>query len=365
MTRDAGTEDLEPKDSAALGSSGRQRRRGSAPTIYDIAELAGVNPSTVSRALSKPGRISAPTEAKIRRAAEQLHFRFNPMARALPTGRSNTIALIVADITNPVVFGIVRGAESAAKAQGYTLVITESQESGEAESEAIERILPSVDGIVLATTRLSSDRIREIAEQKPVVLINRAVEGIIGILPDIDSGVNELLDHLVGLGHRSIAYLAGPEASWISDQRFDRMLDATERLGVALVEISGNAPTIEGGRAALRRVIAARTTAVIAFNDLIAIGLMQAAMSEGIRVPQDLSVAGFDDIFGSELITPALTTVRAQLITAGERAVLNLLAELANDDSASGLPDNPLLTTTLVVRASTAPVGPDKPQVSR
>ncbi|KQP57937.1 hypothetical protein ASF51_02905 [Agreia sp. Leaf283] len=332
----------------------RPRRRSGAPTIYDVAELAGVSPSTVSRALSKPGRISATTEAKIRVAAEHLHFRFNPMARALPTGRTHTIALVVADITNPVVFGIVRGAESAAKADGYTLVIAESQESGDAESEAIERLMPSVDGIVLATTRLPSARIHEIAEQKPVVLINRAVEGIVGILPDIGSGVRELLTHLEELGHRSIAYLAGPETSWISDQRFECMLDATERLGIALVEIGPNAPTIEGGRAALRRVMASRTTAVIAFNDLIAIGLMQAAAAEGITVPHNLSVAGFDDIFGGELITPALTTVRAQLVTAGERAVESLLAELATTDSATQRPPNPLLTTTLVVRDSTS-----------
>lgn len=329
------------------------RRRNRVATIYDVAVLAGVSPSTVSRALSQPGRISAPTQARIRDAVEQLNFRFNPMARALPTGRSRTIALLVADITNPVVFGIVRGAEGAAKAAGYTLVVAESQESGDNESEAIDRIMPSVDGIVLATTRLASDRIRQVATQKPVVLINRDVDGIVGILPDIDSGVTALLGHLVGLGHRSIAYLAGPEASWISEQRFSRMLDATERLGVALVEIGPNTPTIEGGRAALRRVIAARSTAAVAFNDLIAIGLMQAAALEGIRVPADLSVAGFDDIFGSELITPRLTTVRAQLVAAGERAVASLLSELAGDTAERIRPENPLLPTSLIVRQST------------
>ncbi|MDF2993687.1 MAG: LacI family transcriptional regulator [Microbacterium sp.] len=338
-----------PADIAA-----RLRRRGGAATIYDIADLAGVNPSTVSRALSKPGRISAATEAKIRLAAERLHFRFNPMARALPTGRSHTLALVVADITNPVVFGIVRGAEQAASAAGYTLVIAESQESGEAEAEAIERLMPSVDGVVMATTRLSNERIAEIAARKPVVLINRAVEGIRGILPDVESGVTELLTHLVEQGHRSIAYLSGPETSWISDRRFERMLEATDRLGFALVEIGPNAPTIEGGRAALRRVLAARPTAVIAFNDLLAIGVMQAAAQQGIRVPGQLSVAGFDDIFGSELITPPLTTVRAQLVEAGERAVTDLLATLTGEgqDAAS-----PLLATSLIVRGSTGAAG--------
>lgn len=325
-------------------------RSAKAPTIYDIAELAGVNPSTVSRALSKPGRVSAKTEARIRAAADQLDFRFNPMARALPTGRRHTLALVVADITNPVIFGIVRGAEKTAAEAGYTLVIAESQESDEAEAETIERLLPSVDGVVLATTRLSNERITALAAKKPAVLINRAVDGVSGVLPDIDSGVDALLTHLDGLGHRALVYVAGPSTSWISARRFERLLEGAEQRGMALTEVGHNVPTIEGGRDALRRVIASRATAVIGFNDLIAIGLMQAAAEQGLVVPRDLSVSGFDDIFGSELITPPLTTVRAQLTAAGARAVERLLEILAgSEDERTDAP----LETTLVIREST------------
>ncbi len=333
----------------------RSGRRGGAVTIYDVAALAGVSPSTVSRALSKPGRISVKTEAKIRDAAEQLNFRLNPMARALPTGRSHTIALVLADITNPVIFGIVRGAEAAAKKAGYTLIIAESQETGETESEVVERILPSVDGIVLGTTRFPDGGILDLASRKPVVLINRAVDGVVSILPDIDSGVTDLLVHLRESGHTSIAYVAGPSASWMSEQRFERMLKLSEDLGLGVVEIGPNIPTIDGGKAALRRIIASRCTAVIAFNDLMAMGIMQAAAAVGLDVPGELSVAGFDDIFGSELITPSLTTVRAQLVTAGERAVESLLAGLSSDEATAPLPPNPLLATSLVVRESTGP----------
>lgn len=330
----------------------RIKRRGGAATIYDIAELAGVNPSTVSRALSKPGRISAKTEAKIRAAADRLEFQFNPMARALPTGRSQTIGLLVADITNPVVFGIVRGAERAAAHAGYTLVIAESQESGEAEAQAISRLIPSVDGLVLATTRLADDKIAALAERKPIVLINRHVDDIPEVLPDVESGVNAMMDHLVGHGHTSIVYLAGPETSWISRRRWESLLDAAERLDVGVVEIGPNSPTIDGGRDVLRRVLAARATAVIAFNDLMAIGLMQAAAAAAIAVPGTLSVAGFDDIFGSELIVPPLTTVRARLQLAGERAVEKVLAQL--DEDAAPVDDG-LLATSLIVRGSTGP----------
>jgi len=330
----------------------RIKRRGGSATIYDIAELAGVNPSTVSRALSKPGRVSEKTEAKIRAAAERLDFRFNPMARALPTGRSNMIGLVVADITNPVVFGIVRGAEHAAAGAGYTLVVAESQESGEAEAQAISRLLPSVDGIILATTRLADGNIAALATRKPMVLINRHVDGVAEVLPDVEAGVDAMMEHLASLGHRSIAYLAGPDTSWMSGRRFEAMLDAAERLDVGIVEIGPNAPTIEGGRTALRRIVAARSTAVLAFNDLMAIGVMQSAAAAGIVVPAALSVAGFDDIFGSELIVPPLTTVQAQLEKAGERAVASVLAQLGGDTVAA---EDSLLQTRLIVRGSTGP----------
>ncbi|MFH8250148.1 LacI family DNA-binding transcriptional regulator [Microbacterium sp. B2969] len=337
---------------ASDAGADKARRKGGAATIYDVAELAGVSPSTVSRALGKPGRISAPTEARIRAAAEQLSFRINPMARALHTGRTSTLALVVADITNPVVFDIVRGAESAASAGGYTLVIAESQESSDAEAEAVQRLLPSVDGIILATSRLESDVIRELAAQKPVVLINRAVDGVAAILPDVEEGVAALLTHLHDLGHRSIAFLSGPATSWVSAQRWEHLLEETERRGMGLVEIGPNAPTIDGGREAFRRVRAAKVTAVVAFNDLIAIGLMQAMSSAGVRVPGQMSVAGFDDIFGSELIVPALTTVRSQLGLAGRRASSYLVSRLEDQDATS---EEELLATELIVRGSTGP----------
>ncbi|WP_224391218.1 LacI family DNA-binding transcriptional regulator [Pseudonocardia sp. ICBG1293] len=332
----------------------RMSRRTGAVTIYDVAERAGVAPSTVSRALSKPGRINATTEARIRRAAEELNFRVNPMARALHTGRTGTIALVVADITNPVVFGIVRGAEKAASAEGYTLIIAESQESGDAEGAAVRRILPSVDGVILSMSRLASDRIHAIAREKPLVLINRALEDVPAVVPDVSQGVTALLDHLDELGHRSLAYLSGPTASWMSERRWENLLDGAESRRMGLVEIGPNAPTIEGGRAALRRVVAARVTAAVAFNDLVAIGLMQAAAHAGVGVPGRLSVTGFDDIFGSELIEPALTTVRSPLQLAGRRAVEHLLAGLAGRTVE---PAGALAAELVVRRSTAAPAG--------
>ena len=132
---------------------------GSAAAIYDIARVAGANPSTVSRDLNKPGRVSVKTEERIHAAAKALSYRLNPMARALPTGRTSTLGLLLVDITNPMFFEVVRGAE---------------------------RIAPSVDGLILVATRLTDEQIRSLAERKRLVVINRRVDGIEDVVPDLE-----------------------------------------------------------------------------------------------------------------------------------------------------------------------------------
>ncbi|WP_143340709.1 LacI family DNA-binding transcriptional regulator [Demequina sp. NBRC 110057] len=336
----------------SVASSGRRRKSGAA-TIYDIAEAAGVNPSTVSRALNQPGRVSAKTEARIRAAADELHFQINPLARALPTGRTNTIALIVADITNPVVFETIRGAERAASIAGYTLVISESQESGAVEANTVERITPAVDGVILGTTRLPDKEIVRLAERKPLITLNREVKGIPHLASDPSHGAQQLVDHLDELGHRSIAFLGGPSRSWMSSRRWEALLHAARSHGIAIFEIGPHSPTLAGGAAAFERAEASGATAVVAYNDLVAIGLIQEATRRGLRVPDDLSVAGFDDIFAAELITPPLTTVRSDLRGLGSDAVRHLLRTIGVGEPVDGTAD---VTTELVVRGSTGTV---------
>ena len=256
-----------------------------------------------------------------------------------------------------MIFGIVRGAERAAADAGYTLIVAESQESGEREAKAVERVLPAVDGLVLATTRLGDAQIARIAERKPTVVINRALEGLTAILPDVESGVDQVVAHLADLGHRSLAYLSGPETSWISARRWDALLDAAPKRGMTIVEIGPGSPTLEGGAAAISRVMASGASAAVAFNDLMAIGLLRAATERGIAVPSGLSITGFDDIFGSDLTTPGITTVRTPLAEAGERAVRALLGRVGRRGSAqptaTRTDDEGLLPTELVIRGST------------
>ncbi|WP_423921416.1 LacI family DNA-binding transcriptional regulator [Frigoribacterium sp. 2-23] len=332
-----------------------RRRAGSAPTIYDVAKLAGVAPSTVSRALGKPGRITPRTQMKVQAAADELQYRFNPMARALPTGRSSTLGMLVADFTNPVFFEMVRGAEHLAADHGYTLILSESEESGPREAEQAARLLPSVGGLVLATTRLTDDEILSLAAAKPVVLINRAVPGVDSVVSDVAPGIDAALELLHDLGHRSIAYLAGPELAWIGRRRWDHLLAAAPALGMRIVEIPTSSPTIEGGADALTRVRASGVTAVVAYNDLVAIGLMQAAKEAGVGVPDELSIVGFDDIFGASLTSPSLTTVKTELRSIGARAMGKLLDALGPDDGRPMSVDEGPVPTVLVRRESTGP----------
>ncbi|WP_460465169.1 LacI family DNA-binding transcriptional regulator [Arthrobacter pigmenti] len=326
-------------------------------TIYDIAREAGVNPSTVSRALGKPGRISATTEKKIQDAARKLNYRVNPIARALPTGRTRTIGLIVADITNPVIFDVVRGAERAAGQADYTMVLAESEESPDTELRAAERLLQTVDGLVLATTRLTDGQIRQLAGYKPVVLINRELDDVASVLVDVEQGIAEAVRHLKAMGHTRIAYVAGPEQSWISIRRLESLKQRCGWARIAVETVASASPTVDGGRRVARRIHETDATAVIAYNDLLAIGLMQELQEAGVTVPHDLSIIGFDNIFGSDFTSPPLTTITSPLHDVGVRAfttlagVLDGVVERQND----GTPPAPLVTE-LIIRGSTGPV---------
>ena len=328
------------------------KRNGAAPaTIYDIAKLAGVNPSTVSRALTTPGRISAKTEAKIRAAAAELNYRVNPFARALPTGRTKLIAFTIADITNPVFFDLVRGAEQVAGEAGYTLVVAESQESSTKEASTLERILPMVDGVVMGTTRLADDEISQLNVEKPVVLANRHVDGVADVVPNIEPGITQAVKHLAQLGHKHIAFLAGPSSSWMNTARWNLIMQAAVAEGMTVVEIGPNPPTLATGRESLDRIRAAGVTAVITYNDLMAIGLLRRAVEAGVSVPDQLSIVGFDNSFGSDFTTPARTTISQPLTEIGARAVESMLEILGDREPQEQKPE---LGTALLVRGSTA-----------
>lgn len=318
-------------------------------TIYDIAELAGVNPSTVSRALNNPGRISEKTEAKIRAAAKELNYQANFFARALPTGKTKIVAVIVADITNPMFFEPVRGVEKITDEKNYTLIVAESGESSAREAEAIEKLLPSVDGIFLVTTRLSDEEIRRLNEKKPIVLLNRKLKNVMDVIPDVEPGIVDAIKHLKQTGHNSLAFLAGPQQAWMSRHRWELILKHAVAEKMKVVEIGPNDPTVSGGYDAADVVLASGMTSVICYNDLMAMGLLRALAEKNVSVPKSLSVIGFDNIFGSDLTTPTLSTIESPLREMGTRAATKLLGKLDGEEVGSA---GPRLATELIIRDS-------------
>ncbi|MHA6670376.1 LacI family DNA-binding transcriptional regulator [Homoserinimonas sp. A447] len=339
-------------------------RQGNArPTIYDVAAACGVAPSTVSRAFSRPGRVNAETAARIRQVAADIGYRTNPIARALPTGRTSLLAVIVADVTNPFFFEILRGAEETATKAGYTLLVADVQESVETERQALDRTLPMVEGLVLATSRMSDSSIRAAAKQRPTVVLNRSMSDVASVVTDNSRGMKRAVEHLANLGHTTITYLAGPDASWANGVRWQAVREATHELGLRSRQFGPFPPTQAGGLSAARALADSPGTAAIAYNDLIAIGLMRGLVNLGIRVPDDVSVVGFDNIFGADFCTPQLTTVAAPLRQLGAVAVQTLLNELRGQAGGKrGAPGAPLKTALLpaqlVERMSTGPASP-------
>jgi DNA-binding LacI/PurR family transcriptional regulator len=320
---------------------------GRTPTIYDVAKAAGVAASTVSRAFARPGRVNAATAERIRRVAAELGYRTNPLARALPTGRTSMIALALSDVTNPFTHEIIRGAQDAATAAGYSILLADAQEDGVRERETLERVLSTVEGIVLATSRMSDAAIRMIAKQRPVVVLNRELSGLPCVVTDNPAAMRRAAAHLAELGHRKVTYLAGPEASWTDGVRWRALYEAGRELGLRVRRAGPYEPTVTGGGQAAGALLDHRPDAVVAYNDLMAIGLIRALTAAGVRVPRDVGVVGFDNVPAAELVTPALTTVAAPLRAMGRAAIEHLVA-------AAPAAERMTLPARLVVRQSTA-----------
>lgn len=317
-------------------------------TIYDVARAAGVAPSTVSRALARPGRVSAATAARVREVAQRLGYQ---RSRAFPEAvqQSQLLAMVVSDIRNPVFTDLIRGADTAAEAAGYTLMVFDSRESIVRE-RAFERYLTAVDGVILTSPRLPATGIRMLAKQRPVVVLNRVVGDLPCVLTDGAEGARHAVEHLHGLGHADVTYVAGPAASWTDGMRWRGLQQSAGELSMRTCRISPALPTVEGGFRAATLWAANPTTAVIAFNDVMATGFIAALRSLGLEVPLDVSVIGFDNSQLGTLTTPPLTSVASPLREQGATATNTLIAILSGRAVAA---DPVLLPTRLMSREST------------
>ncbi len=330
-------------------AANRPRRRA---TITDVAARAGVATSTVSRAFSRPERVNHQTREHVLAVAEELGYLPNPAAQALESGRTRTIALLVPDITNPYFAGVIKGAERGAAAAGLTLVLGDTQENAAVEEQLVQRLGRSVDGFVLSASRLPDGELRRAAELGPIVLVNRAAKGLPSVVADYDSGTRQIVDHLASFGHESFVFVGGPAESWSGHRRWLGLRAAAQERGLAAERFGPYTPTLTGGPSAADAVLASGTTAVVCHNDMLAIGLMRRLGERGKVVPRDLSVIGFDNIFGADFCTPPLTTLAERTEDAGARAVEALVLQT---NSRAPQAATRLLPTQLMVRGSTGP----------
>jgi LacI family transcriptional regulator len=262
------------------------------------------------------------------------------------------IAVLISDITNPFYFEIIRGAQAAAAEAGYTMLLADAQESDVLEREALDRAIPTVEGIVLASSRMSDSAIRMTAKQRPMIVLNRAVADVLSLITDNPHGARRAAEHFAGLGHRTITYVAGPEASWADGVRWRSLRDAAADLGLQTRRIGPYRPSVAGGEQAATDFVRKPSSAILAYNDQLAIGIIRGLTATGTVVPDDVSIIGFDNIFAADLVTPRLTTIAAPLHALGGTAVHNLLAIINGARSRAAEPM--VLPTKLVERASTA-----------
>jgi DNA-binding LacI/PurR family transcriptional regulator len=326
---------------------------GMAVTIRDVARAAGVSPSTVSRALSLPDIVDPATRDRVMKVADHLGYRPNRAARGLITGRTGNIGLILPDLANPFFPSVVKGIQRQAHAADYQVFVADTDEDASAELGLVRSLAKQVDGIILCSPRMKPAELREAATYAPVVLVNRKAGSIPSVAMDNANGMHQIVEHLAGLGHQRIGYVAGPRSSWSTRERLRGLRAAAAAAGLELAEIGHFAPTFEGGTAAAEGVVISGVTAVIAYNDLVALGLLSALRERGIDVPTQMSVVGIDNIQMSAMVHPALTTLAIPKEKAGRTAV-DLLMHLLAEPSGPAAPVREL-PTELLVRQSTAP----------
>ncbi|MFC7401105.1 LacI family DNA-binding transcriptional regulator [Citricoccus sp. GCM10030269] len=320
--------------------------------LEDVARAAGVAASTVSRAFTRPERLNFQTVERVMEAADQLGYRRQPPSRSSPARAVRTLNLLVQDLANPFFADLLKGAVSQARSAGYLVSLGDAEESATMERGHLERLTGDTNGVVAAARWTSDAELRELARQRPLVLFNREVPGVSSVVAgDVDSS-RHLIEHLHALGHRRIVYCSGPYNAWSNSLRQHAQDETARRLGVELINVGPFKPLIGQGAAAAALAWSRRPTAIIGYNDQLAIGILRHLRSQSVDVPGQVSVAGYDNTYGSDFVHPSLTCMDAPVEQAGRAAVDLLLARMSGDRTVRQL----RLSAGLQLRESTGPV---------
>jgi LacI family transcriptional regulator len=341
-------------------------RTRKAVTVRDVARVASVHPGTVSRALNEETRalVNPDTARRVLAAADQLGYRPNRIARGLKTSRSHTIGVLIPDITNPLFPPILRGIEDRLAAAGYTSLIVNTDNDPSRERVYLDAMRSrQVDGVISATARLDRELLVELAAAgTPLVLVNRSVEdgSVAAVTVDDRRGIALAVEHVAGLGHEQVGHLAGPQNLSTGHRRYLGFVDEMHNSGLEVPDEHvrfGASFTEDEGAAACAELLdaAPELTAIVAANDLLAIGCYDTLESRGLSCPDDISIVGFNDVRFIDRLRPPLTTVRIPQREIGKVAA-DLLLERLNDGAEIVV--EILLEPTLIVRGSTAPPRP-------
>lgn len=327
------------------------------PTIQDVAKRAGVAPITASRVINNNGYASQEARERVRRAAAELGYVPNSLARSLRSHRSNTLALIVSDITNPFFTTIARGVEDTASDAGYTVIFCNTDESPVEERKYMSVILQKrVDGILLVPAGNGEESLRAAREQgTPVVVLDRRLSSPTADVVRCDSaaGAREMTRLLLELGHQRIALLNGPEGIPTAEDRAAGFRQALEEAGLAEAgQVLWGRFTTQSGAEMVREALERdpRPTALFAANNFIAIGALKALGELGVRVPEEAALVGFDDLPAALVTFPFLTVVAQPAYEMGKQATLLLLERLAKRRDAKAA--EIVLPTEIILRAS-------------
>ena len=333
-------------------------------TIADVARTAGVSMMTVSRVVNESGPVSESTRQRVLLAVDELGYRPSGLARGLATQRTATIGLVVPDVANPFFAGVAKGVEQIAYAEDYNVFLGNTSEDPQRELAMLQSLEEKrVDGLILCSSRLRDDELREAFRwHSSVVLVNRRLEDYGSVLIDDHAGAVALVEHLLAGGRERIGLLAGPPQSHSSQQRIlgyrsalqdvDRQQDDDREQDAGWVQHC--TPSVAGGLEAATTLLTVHPEldALFCYNDLVAVGALQAATNLGRVVPGDLAVTGFDDIPIAALVRPALTTCHVPMQDLGSEAMRLLLNQISGCTQGC---DEVILKPQLVIRAS-APV---------
>lgn len=338
--------------------SGAEGRRA---TIADVAKEAGVSRATVSRVLNGRDTVDPVLAGRVRQVSRRLRYHPSAIAQGLARGASHTIGVVVPDLANPFFPEVVKALTVAAGKDGFSVVVADSDEDPEAELRLIQDVSRRVDGLVLCSPRAGTSDLRGVVRKGlPTVCTNRPAEPPLtaSVLIDSGRGMQAVLEHLTGLGHRRVAYLAGPPSS---SSNADRLGALKQTLPGVVVVPTGSKS--REGYAATGAAVDAGATAIVCFNDLVAFGALARLRALGIAVPGEVSVVGFDDIPAADFVHPTLTTVRLPKSELGRRSWEVLRDQLGDPTARASVRLDP----TLIVRESTGaarPAATAEPSVS-